>query len=149
LQQALADAFSVGLANLDLLLAMQDARQVAEQSASAALESEQRLQLALDANRDGLWDWDLRTGKVYRSQRYYELTGRNRDTSTPDFEFFKSTVAADDLPRVLAIIEAHKQGLTEAINFEYRLATDNGELKWMEGRGRAVERDASGAPLRI
>lgn len=42
LQQALADAMSVGLANLDLYLGMANARQAAEESAAAVQESEKR-----------------------------------------------------------------------------------------------------------
>lgn len=111
--------------------------------------SEERLRLALDATSDGLWDWDVTTGVVYRSPRYYELVGRSPDESTPDFGYFTSTVHPDDLPHVLETIEAHKQGTTEAIDFDYRLSGNAGETKWLHVRGRAVERDAEGAPLRI
>jgi len=111
--------------------------------------SEERLRLALDASRDGLWDWDLRNGEVYRSLRYYELTGRQANQDISGFEFFKTTVHPDDLPRVLQTIEEHKQGKTPAIEFEYRLLTRSEEIKWMSVRGLAVERNAEGAALRI
>ena len=112
-------------------------------------KSEERLRLALDATSDALWDWDLGSGIIYRSPHYYELTGRQPGEDANDFEFFKSTVQPEDLHRVLKTIEAHKQGKTAAIEFDYRLAAKNGNLKWMRIRGRAVERDASGAPVRI
>lgn len=39
-----------------------------KQQAEAQLRrSEQRYQLVLDATRDGIWDWDLRTGQTYLS----------------------------------------------------------------------------------
>lgn len=111
--------------------------------------SEERLRLALDATNDGLWDWDLRSGAVYRSPRYFELVGRQPNDGTPDFGFFRSVVHPDDLPHVLAVIEAHKQGRTAAIEFEFRLAGAGEAVKWLGVRGRAVERDDTGAPLRI
>ncbi|NVN92803.1 MAG: response regulator, partial [Desulfuromonadales bacterium] len=55
-------------------------------------ESEERLRLALDATSDALWDWDVRSGVVYRSPRYFELVGRRPDEGTPDFAFFTTTV---------------------------------------------------------
>ena len=127
------------------------ARDVSEHrlAEDALRQSEERLQLALDATRDGLWDWDLRTGQAYLTPYYYKMTGYRPEDVTPDFEFFKRTVHPDDLPRVLEILEAHIQGITPACEYEYRLLTRSGEIKWMKGRGRVVERDAQGAPLRM
>ena len=116
---------------------------------TALRQSEERLQLALDATRDGLWDWDLRTGRAYLSPYYYEMTGYRPEEIVADFEFFKHTVYPDDLPRVLAILQAHIQGKTPTCEYEYRLLSRSGELKWMKGRGRIVERDAEGVPLRM
>ncbi len=118
-------------------------------SEDALRRSEERLQLALEAVSDGLWDWDLTTGAVFRSPRYYELVDRNPDEDTRDFDFFMSTVHPDDLPQMLGSFEAHKQGKTAAIDFCYRLATRSGETRWMSVRGSAVKRDPGGAPLRI
>ena len=111
--------------------------------------SERRLQLALDAISDGLWDWDLRTGSIYRSAQYYKLVGRRAEDDHGDFEFFRSTVCPDDLPRVLATIEAHKTGKTTSIEVEYRLSGEGGKSKWLRARGRAVERDPAGQALRM
>lgn len=118
-------------------------------SETALRNSEQRLQLALEAVSDGLWDWDLRSGMVFRSPRYYELVRRRPEEDARDFAFFKSTVDPQDLPRVLAKIEAHKRGDTRAIDFCYRLVPHASGLRWMRARGRAVERDANGVATRI
>ena len=120
-----------------------------KQAEMALSQSEERLQLALDATRDGLWDWDLRTGRAYLTPYYYEMTGYRPEDVTADFEFFKRTVFPDDLPRVLEILEAHIQGRTPTCEYEYRLLTRSGEIKWMKGRGRIVERDTEGVPLRM
>ena len=112
-------------------------------------ESEERLHLALDATRDGLWDWDLRSGLAYLSPRYFEMTGYRAEDVTPDFEFFKRTVHPDDLPRVLDSMSAHMEGRAAGSEFDYRLVTPAGEVRWMQGRGQVVERDGDGKPLRM
>jgi PAS domain S-box-containing protein len=111
--------------------------------------SEERLRLALEAARDGLWDWDLRSGKVFRSRRYYQLVGRRPEEDAADFGFFKSTVHPDDQSRVLATIDAHRRGETPAIEFDYRRAGGCDETKWLRVRGQVVKRGADGAPLRM
>lgn len=112
-------------------------------------QAEERLRLALEASSEGLWDWDLRTGNVFRSARYYELVGHGAGDELVDLEFFKSTVYAEDLPNVLTNIEEHRTGNSSKLDFECRMQTSTGELKWFGVRGKAVEHDADGVPLRI
>ncbi|MEY4749126.1 MAG: hypothetical protein RIQ60_1340 [Pseudomonadota bacterium] len=117
----------------------------------ALARSEQRLSLALDAVRDGVWDWDLRTGQVFRSPRYMEIIERIPGEHTNDFAFFVSFIHPEDRSRVLATIEAHKRGETPNIDFTFRLAqTDESRPdKWLHARGKAVARDTDGAALRM
>jgi PAS domain S-box-containing protein len=118
-------------------------------TASMALEeSEARLRLALEALRDGLWDWDIRSGRVFRSPSYYELVDRDPSEDT-GFDFFLSTIHPDDRARVREAIDSHLQGNAELIEFEFRLRSDKLPERWLAGRGRAVERAADGAPLRV
>lgn len=111
--------------------------------------SEERLQLALDATSDGLWDWDFRSGLAYLAPRYYEMTGFSPGEAKPDLEFFKRTVHPDDLPQVQESMTAHLLGKTQASEFDYRVCTPTGQIRWMRARGRIVERDADGTPLRM
>ncbi len=112
-------------------------------------DNELRLQLALEATGDGLWDWNLSTGLAYLSPGYYALTGYLPEEVTPDFAFFQRLVHPDDLPGVLAIMEPHLRGETPVSEIEYRIITASGTIRWIRGRGRVVERDAAGAPLRM
>lgn len=122
----------------------------AMQEAEAALRtSEERLQLMLEATGSGLWDWDLRSGKVYRSPRYYALTGHAPDQARPDFSFFQKIVHPDDLAQALAAIDDHQQGRTSLCEFDFRPAPRPDGRTWLRSTGRVVERDAQGAPLRM
>lgn len=111
--------------------------------------NEERLQLALEASSAALWDWDVSTGSVYRSAYYYQLIGSTPEEDSHDFEFFQRTVHPDDLAAVLQHINAHRQGKTASIEFEYRLFNNTSDVHWMQVKGRAVTRDSTGTPLRI
>ncbi|MFO1418889.1 MAG: PAS domain S-box protein [Methylotetracoccus sp.] len=126
-------------------------RDVTDVKASeAALQtSEERLRLALNATDDGVWDWDLRTGKAFLTPRCYEMTGLDPGAAQPDLDFLKRTVHREDLPRITTIIESHLQGATRLSDFEYRVTTPRGDVRWMRAKGRVVERDPHGSPLRM
>lgn len=110
----------------------------------------ERLQLALDASSSGLWDWNLETGVVYRSDAYLKLCGFSRDDDTRDFNFFKRIVHPDDWDIANSAIQLYCQNQTEHIEFEFRLVTKTGfHGAWMMSRGQATDRDSSGAPSRI
>jgi PAS domain S-box-containing protein len=51
-------------------------------SENALRESEERLRLALDAGRIGVWDWNLRDGSITWSPRVYEIHGWIRESLT-------------------------------------------------------------------
>ncbi len=110
----------------------------------------ERLQLALDATSNGLWDWDLTTGVVYRSDQLLKITGYAPEDDTQDFEFFKRTIHPHDLSYALQMIDDYRQGKSERIEFNYRLITQSGFTgTWVTARGRAVARDSMGRPTRI
>ena len=112
-------------------------------------ESEIRLQLALDTTLDGIWDWDPSTGQGYLSPSYYAMTGYRPEDEPGSLDFFRRLVHPDDWPHVMATIEAHLRGDTPVSDIEYRMTTASGEIRWIRGRGRVVERDAAGAPVRM
>jgi diguanylate cyclase (GGDEF)-like protein/PAS domain S-box-containing protein len=111
---------------------------------------QERLQLALDASCSGLWDWDLRTGQVYRSTRFYQLVGAAAHQDTSDPLFFQRAVFEPDWPRVRQALDAYVAGQNELLEIEFRLAPKHAEIvTWLLVKGRAVEWDATGQPLRI
>jgi diguanylate cyclase (GGDEF)-like protein/PAS domain S-box-containing protein len=108
-----------------------------------------RLQLVIDATNDGIWDWDIPSGQVFRSPRYLALVGPEHGEDTHDFDFFKRTIHPDDLAHALLCIQAHKEGQSPFIDFEYRLSTASEKTTWLQVKGRVVSRDANGVPLRL
>jgi len=145
---------ATGLVVLFVLL-LQYSR-VAGQQLASGIESAvrnralaERLDLALRAASDGLWDWNLRTDSAYLSPRYYEMTGFSPDEVTPNLAFLKQLVHPDDLPHVIAVMEEHLRGRSAQSIIEYRMVTRSRSVVWVLGRGQVVERDADGAPLRM
>jgi len=109
-------------------------------------QSEERLRLVIKATSDGIWDWDLMTNKVYRSQRFFEMCGYDENH---EFSFLEQITYPEDLPYVLQHVELHKLGFIPEIDIEYRLMCKNGDTLWIRDRGAATHRDDEGNALRI
>jgi PAS domain S-box-containing protein len=114
----------------------------------ALRESKQRLELALRGADLGLWDWNVQTGELIFDQRWANMLGYSLEEIEPHIRTWEKLVHPDDMPGVMEVLNAHLAGKTPFYETEYRLLTKSGEWKWILGRGRLVEWDKDGKPLR-
>lgn len=115
----------------------------------ALRESEARWQFALDGAGDGVWDWNIVTGKVFRSPRWLHMLGYADGELAEGIDDWAIRVHPDDLVAVLAAQDAHLSGESPMFMHEVRLRCKNGNYKWILARGLVVERDDNGRPLRM
>jgi diguanylate cyclase (GGDEF)-like protein/PAS domain S-box-containing protein len=115
----------------------------------ALTESEQRLQLALSASGDGLWDWNIETGTVFFSDRWMTMLGFEPDELPPTLDIWQDLVHPADWPWVSARLEAHLEDSSLPYQFDYRLRTKAGGWKWVANYGRVVAWTEAGAPMRM
>ncbi len=123
---------------------------VTEQSrVEAALRlSEERHSLAMQAIRDGLWDWDIDTGKVFRSKRALEICGFGDDFSVTDDRWWITRIAPADRRLYRKALIAHLRGRTALFECEYRIRDAGGRLRWLHDRAVAV-RNGAGRAVRL
>jgi PAS domain S-box-containing protein len=111
-------------------------------------ESERRWQFALEGNGDGVWDWDVRTGRVLRSRQWKAMLGREpADIGEAPEELF-DLLHPDDRTRVSDEFARFLGGGQPTLESEFRLRARDGSWRWILCRGQAMERDGTGRPLR-
>lgn len=117
--------------------------------ARAALrESEERYALAVAGANDGLWDWDLRSNRIYLSPRWKAMIGLEAaEMSTETSEWF-SRVHPDDIERLKSDLDDHLNHRTQTFENEHRMMHADGSYRWVLSRGMAV-RDLNGTPYRM
>lgn len=111
-------------------------------------KQEERLSLILEGSANGFWDWNIETGKIYRSPRWAEIWGYPPENIEPNLLAWEKHVHPDDLQTTLKTIKENLKGNIPNYETEYRLLTSSGEWKWILERGRVVARDKQGRPLR-
>ncbi len=114
----------------------------------ALRESQQRLDLALRGAGLGSWAWDLRTRAAFFDQRWAEMLGFFTEEIEPHVSGWERLIHVEDKPRVMEILNEHLEGRRPLFEAEYRLQAKSGEWQWILTRGRVVERDRDGKPLR-
>jgi two-component system sensor histidine kinase UhpB len=112
--------------------------------------SEERLNLALQAVNDGLWDCNVQTGEIYFTPRFATMLGYSPDEIKPTFDGLKNLVHPED--RDLfdnAVNESlHSQGKYLRVEVRLKCRTTNPEWLWVLIRGNVVKRATDGSPLR-
>ncbi|OPX63749.1 response regulator [Methanoregula sp. PtaB.Bin085] len=114
-------------------------------------ESRERLALALQAGDIGIWDVDMRTMLIHDIDEWALRVlgigagpGRVFTVNTA-----KSLAHPLDLPRILYAFFRHMADRETLFEVEFRLRHSNGSWVWMTVRGKVIERDSFGHPLRI
>ncbi|KFB66775.1 EAL domain-containing protein [Candidatus Accumulibacter vicinus] len=116
---------------------------------AALLESEERWKFALEGAGEGVWDWNIQTGDAVYSRRWKEMLGFAEGEIGNNSSEWSSRVHPEDMPKVMAAIQAHIDGKTPSAAIEFRMMCKDGSWLWTLGRGMVVSRDASGKPLRL
>jgi diguanylate cyclase (GGDEF)-like protein/PAS domain S-box-containing protein len=113
----------------------------------ALRESEERHQLALQGASDVLWDWDLRSSRLFLSPHWRELLGLKGPPSGAPAEWL-DRVHPEDAAPLRAALSAHFEGRTALFEHEHRLRHADGDWRWIAARGTA-RRDPAGTAVRV
>lgn len=113
----------------------------------ALRESEERFALAVEGSRDGLWDWNLATGRTYYSARLQEILGLDDGELSGPLDVLFQFVHEEDRARVRAALTEHLERRVP-FDVELRIRTKEGEILWCSANGQA-RWDEAGLATRI
>ncbi|MCW8088178.1 PAS domain-containing protein [Sabulicella glaciei] len=116
----------------------------------ALQESEERLRLAQEAGDVGLWDWDLRTGKVFWSDVYRRIWSIPPEVTEPSLDMFSAALHPEDRERVLArLFQALHDPALRSYSDEFRVPRAGEGDRWVLARGEITRDPLSRIALRV
>ena len=111
-------------------------------------QSRERYRLAVRGAGVGLWDWDLRTGKVYYSPRWKAMFGCDEDEIGDGFDDWASRLHPEEREWIIRLQEEFLAGSALTVRAEYRLRHKDGSYRWIEAHAIVV-RDEAGKAIRL
>lgn len=112
-------------------------------------ESEERLHFALEGSGDGVWDWDIVEGKQYMSDQAKKMLGFAPEESLTDIEKWDNRIHPEERDMSDQALKDYFEGKAKEYNIEKRVRCKNGNYKWILDRGKIIEWDSKGNPLRM
>ena len=113
-------------------------------------ESEERLEFAVKGTGAGLWDWMIQTDEMVYNKGWAEIIGYNLDEISPiDSKTFEKYCHPDDLKRSNKLLGKHLKGESEYYECELRKKHKKGNWIWVLDKGKIVEWDNEGKPVRM
>jgi two-component system, cell cycle sensor histidine kinase and response regulator CckA len=110
---------------------------------------EERLSLALEGARQGIYDWTVDTGHCYLSPEFERLLGLEPGEIRPHIDTWQENAHPDDFTPAFQTTHYHLEEGGSSITVEYRMRTKQGDWRWFEDRGKVVERHPDGRARRV
>ena len=127
---------------------IENAYQALKTGEDKLIENQQRLELVLEGADLGTWDWNIQTDDVIFDDRLIEMLGYTRDEFGAHLSSWEKLVHPEDAPSMRIELNSHLEGKIPFFAFEYRLRHKSGHWLWILDKGKVVEWDNEGKPLR-
>lgn len=111
-------------------------------------QANERFELAAAAVNCLIYDWDLLSNTVYRSQGLMDLLGYQPEEVDASPEWWLQQILPEDQARLQASDLEQYLAQTDRYRIEYRIRHRDGRNLWVEDRG-VVVKDATGRPVRL
>lgn len=111
-------------------------------------KSEERFRLAVEGSRDGLWDWNLQTGKAYYSDRFATMLGYEPKEIPHTEAAWQDLLHPEDKEAALEHVADYLERKVDYYESTFRMKAKNGSYRWITSRGKALF-DDQGTPIRF
>lgn len=110
----------------------------------------ERLKMTTNSANVGLWEWNPQTDDVYVDEVWASLTGYTLEELSPvSIESWNRLVHPKDLELFHETIEKYFNGETDSYECEIRMKHKSGRWVWILDRGKVVEWDKDGKPVKM
>ncbi|MDR6967940.1 PAS domain S-box-containing protein [Flavobacterium arsenatis] len=111
--------------------------------------SEERYEFALQATSEGIWDLNVATNQVFFSSQSMKMLGFEEKDAMLSIDKWDNRIHPDDIEKYQKDIKYHFENKTPFYKNLQRVLTNDGTYRWILSKGKVIERDSLGTPLRV
>ena len=135
------------LPNMEIVAIYDDVTEK-EQALQKIKESEKRFELAMQASRDGLYDWNLITNEIYYSPGWKKMLGYEYNELPNDFSVWETLTDPEDVKQSWEMLEKVKNKELDRFETEFKMKHKNGQWVDIFVRAEAIF-DENGNAVRM
>ncbi|MBN1970162.1 MAG: PAS domain S-box protein [Candidatus Delongbacteria bacterium] len=98
-------------------------------------EAKQRFDMAMEATKDGLWDWNMLTNEIYFSPNWKRMLGYESNELPNNFSVWEQLTHPEDVKKSWDLLNEHISGKHERFEIEFRMKHKKGN--WIDILSRA------------
>lgn len=111
--------------------------------------SEEQLKFAIEATKEGVWDWNITTKQLHCNQAWYDILQYETNEIRYESKDITNLIFDEDKTSVYDTVWEVRKGKKDSFECEYRIKTKKGEMIWVRDRGSVVEKYTNGEAKRI
>jgi PAS domain S-box-containing protein len=123
-------------------------RKKVDEQSNEILEANERFKLATTATSDVIWDWDIVTDKIYRSELFFKLLGYEDKEQTSTNGFFRTIIHPQDIKEVTEKLDETLESRDLFWEKEFRIRKADNTYTYINDKGYIL-RDADGKAIRM
>jgi two-component system, sensor histidine kinase and response regulator len=128
-----------------VLFTLNDRQQLVRQLS----DRDTRFNYAIEASSDGLWDWNITTGRVYFSRSYLRMLGYQYESLPGNLTTLHNYFLYDeDIQKVKSRYETAIEKCETHVNMQFRMQHQSGRILWVQSKAKFCEPDTAGRPTR-
>lgn len=101
-------------------------------------ENEERWELALKGNNDGIWDWNIQDNRMFLSDRWLSMLQYKPEEISNTLQGFSFLIHPLDIGHFMKNLQDHMDQKSPSFSVEYRMKCKDGSFKWILGRAQAI-----------
>lgn len=110
---------------------------------------EKRYMQIMEATNEGYLEVNIATREMYISPKWKEMMDYKGSTPKELFLNYSSKIHPDCLSNLKSTFKLMQSGLSDYFQLEYKVLKSSGSYIWVLHRGKIIEKDENGTPLRL
>ncbi|NLR92742.1 sensor histidine kinase [Flammeovirga agarivorans] len=118
-----------------------------ENSAKAIFANEERQRLSFEASKEGIWDWNHVTRKVFYSRPFFQMLGFATKEKEGDISILLNAIHPEDRPSALKTLQRDIL-IKDGFQLIFRMYNADNNIIWVLLKA-AVQKDINGTVTRV